>query len=67
VLKVLDPSSLTDEDRQHVDKAHPKSGFPHEKPSWKVVAKRRLLNGAFFVGIAAGFLLAMNQVISVEI
>ena len=61
ILKEVDPTSLTPEDRELLAKAHPKKGFPSEKPSWKVVTKRRFINGGFFLGLAAGVLLAANQ------
>ena len=61
VLKQMDPTSLTSEDQELLEKSHAKKGFPYENPSWKIVTKRRLLNGAFFLGLAAGSLLAVNQ------
>jgi hypothetical protein len=61
VLTALDPTSLTQDDRELLAKVHSKKGFPYEKPVWKVVTRRGLLNGSFIVGLAAGLLIATNR------
>jgi len=61
VLSLLDPTSLTSEDRELIAKAHAKKGFPYEQPSWKVVTKRRYISWPFFLALAAGVFVAANH------
>jgi hypothetical protein len=61
VLTAMDPTSLTSDDRELLAAVHVKKGFPFEKSEWKPASRRRLINGTFIVGLAAGFLIATNR------